>query len=122
MPTSEVQALVEAARRAWLTGDGDAFAALFTDQGEFIAPGHRWVGYSQIQQVVVEYATAYDEVAIEIRRIIQDGDQVVIEWSWQDREKSTGKRSQAEDAIVVDLEQGLIRRWREYIDVVESNP
>ena len=118
MPTPDVQALVETARQAWLTGNGNAFAALFTDQGEFIAPGNRWVGHRQIYQAVVDYAAAYDEVSINIRRIIQENEQILIEWDWQEREKVTGRRSQAEDAIVVDLEQGRIRRWREYIDIV----
>lgn len=118
MPTPDVQALVETARQAWLTANANSFASLFADQGEFIAPGKRWVGRDQISQAVEEYAAAYDEVSINIRRIIQEGNQIVIEWDWQDREKATGKRNQAEDAIVVDLEQGRVRRWREYIDVV----
>ncbi|EKV02798.1 hypothetical protein Lepto7375DRAFT_5060 [Leptolyngbya sp. PCC 7375] len=120
MPTVDIQVLVEAARQAWLTGNGNAFAILFNDQGEFIVPGNRWVGHHQIHQAVVDYAAAYDEVDITLHRVIQDGNQIVIEWTWQDREKTTGKYSRAEDAIVVDLDQGRIRRWREYIDVVDS--
>lgn len=121
MATPEVEALVEKARQAWLTGNGNAFAALFTNDGEFIAPGNRWVGYSQIHQAVIDYAAAYDQVDIDIHRIVQDGDQTVIEWSWRDRSKATEKCSHAEDAIVVDLTQGRIQRWREYIDVVDSD-
>ncbi|MGD1857669.1 MAG: nuclear transport factor 2 family protein [Leptolyngbyaceae cyanobacterium] len=116
-----VEALVQQARQAWLEGDAHSFAILFVEDGEFIAPGHRWVGHSQIFQAVMDYAAAYDEVSIEIHRIIQDRERFVVEWSWRDREKATGKCTYAEDAIVVDLKQGKIQRWREYIDVVESN-
>ena len=120
MATAKVEALVEKARQAWLTDNGDAFAALFTDDGELIAPGNRWVGYRQIYQAVMDYAAAYDQLEIALHRIVQDGDQVVIEWSWRDRNQATGELAHAEDAIVVDLEQNRIRRWREYIDVVDT--
>ncbi len=118
MPTPEVQTLVETARQAWLTGDGSAFASLFVDRGEFIAPGQWWVGRHQIHQALEDYAKAYDSVSITIRRVIQENASIVTEWHWQDREKATDKCTQAEDAIVIDLEEGRIRRWREYINVV----
>lgn len=54
---------------------------------------------------------------IQIHRILIDGHRAVVEWSWQEMEKATGKHSQAEDAIVIHFKDGLIQRWREYIDL-----
>ena len=120
MPTPAVQALVQKARHAWLTRNADEFVNLFTANGKFITPGNRCVGPTEIRHAFTDYAAAYDEVQIDIRNVIQEGNLILVEWDWHDREKATGKRTQAEDAIAIDLEGGKIRRWREYIDVVES--
>ncbi|MGF1512972.1 MAG: hypothetical protein ACFB5Z_04645 [Elainellaceae cyanobacterium] len=40
----------------------------------------------------------------------------VVEWYWEDTDASTGEISRAEDAIAVDVADGRVRRWREYID------
>ena len=120
MPNPEIQALVRKARHAWLTRNADEFVNLFTDYGEFVVPGKRCVGPTEIRHAFTDYAAAYDEVQIDIRSVIQEGNLVLVEWDWHDREKSTGRRTQAEDAIAIDLEGKKIRRWREYIDVVKT--
>jgi ketosteroid isomerase-like protein len=42
--------------------------------------------------------------------------QASVEWHWQENEKATGKHGSADDMIVIDFQDGRIRRWREYID------
>ncbi len=121
MPTKEVQALVQKARHAWLTRNADEFVNLFTDSSDFITPGFRCVGPTKIRHAFTDYAASFDEVQIDIRSIIQEGNRIVIEWDWHDREKATGKRTHAEDAIAIELEGMKIRRWREYIDVIKSH-
>ena len=44
MKPDEIRAMIEQAGQAWVAGDADAFAALFTPDGEFIVPGKRWQG------------------------------------------------------------------------------
>lgn len=117
-PPDQIQSIIQQARSAWLTGNAAAFAALFAAEGEFIAPGNRWVGPDQIRQAAAAYAAAYDVLRIDIRQVIQANERAVVEWYWQDREKSTGQESQADDAIVIDFQAGCITRWREYIDAV----
>ncbi|MDJ0703584.1 MAG: nuclear transport factor 2 family protein [Leptolyngbyaceae cyanobacterium MO_188.B28] len=121
MPPDSIQQIIQQARESWLVGNADEFAALFAAEGEFIAPGNRWVGPDQIHQAAAEYAAAYDVLRIEIHQIIQTGDRAVVEWYWQDREKSTGKETRAEDAIVIHFHSGRIFRWREYIDTVSPS-
>ena len=121
MSPEAIQLIIQQAREAWLTGNADAFAVLFATEGEFIAPGNRWVGPDQIRQAAADYAAAYDVLRIDIRQVIQASDQAVVEWRWQEREQATGKETEAEDAIVINFQAGCITRWREYIDVVSSN-
>jgi uncharacterized protein (TIGR02246 family) len=116
MTPQAIQAAIAQARQAWITGDAEAFSALFTANGELIVPGQRWQGRDAIRHVLSEFAATHTNVEIEIQRIMIDSHQATVEWTWQDTEIATGKRSQAEDAIVVDFVEGQISRWREYID------
>lgn len=112
----DVRLIIKKAKDAWMTGNADEFANLFTPDGELIVPGERWVGPAAIRQVVTDFSAAYSVINIDIRRIIIDGNQAVVEWHWQDKEKATGTRSAADDAIVIEFKAGQISRWREYID------
>ena len=48
--------------------------------------------------------------------IIEDN-QGAVEWDWSDRNKKTGQQSEAEDAIIFELQDdGKISYWREYIE------
>ena len=116
MKPDEIRAMIEQAGQAWVAGDADAFAALFTPDGEFIVPGKRLQGQAAIREVLARFAERYSDVRVDIRRTIIDGDQAVVEWYWEDTKNATGVRNRAEDAIVVDFKDGRISRWREYID------
>lgn len=118
---NEVRSLVAKAAASWVTGDAKAFAVLFTPDGEFIVPGQRLIGLAAIQHVATEFAHSHSQVSIKVRRVIVDGQQAVIEWRWEDVENQTGKRTQADDAIVVDFADGKIKRWREYIDTASPS-
>lgn len=117
-PTS-FQSVIEAARDAWVTGNADAFAALFTEDGEFVVPGQIYRGSAAIRSVITEFSETHTNVQINIQRTIVSDNQAVVEWRWQDRD-ATGKQTIAEDAIVVDFVGTQISRWREYID--EATP
>ncbi|MGL5877496.1 MAG: nuclear transport factor 2 family protein [Xenococcaceae cyanobacterium] len=116
MTKEQIKAAIAQAAKAWIKGDAEGFASLFLPDGEFIVPGDRWVGREQIHQAVLDYTSAYSEVKIDIRRIVVDGNCAFVEWHWEDKENATGKVSKADDAIAVDFQDGLISRWREYID------
>lgn len=120
MTPEQIRQLIEQARDAWIAGDADAFAALFRQTGEFVVPGQVYRGPDAIRSAVVEFAAGHSNVAIDLHRVIidsnQDTVQAVVEWHWEDTETKTGKRTQADDAIVVDIQAGQISRWREYID------
>lgn len=116
MNPAQIRATIQRAGEAWMNGDADGFARLFLPDGELIVPGYRWQGQQAIHNVVAEFSATHGDVNVNIRRILVEGDSAFVEWVWEDTETQTGKRTQAEDAIAVDFEQGQIRRWREYID------
>jgi uncharacterized protein (TIGR02246 family) len=116
MTPEEIRFLILQARDAWVREDVTAFATLFSTGGEFIVPGNRWVGKVEIEKAAAIFFADRSDVKITIRRIIIERNQAVVEWHWEDREKVTGRHSQADDAIVIDFQDGKIIRWREYID------
>jgi uncharacterized protein (TIGR02246 family) len=132
MTPAEIRDIIHSARDAWITGDADAFANLFTPDGEFMVPGDQWVGPAAIRNSVMEFIDRYTDVKITIHRILvndpqnapQNGQcdrpdyqyQAVVEWDWEDTDSSTGHRNYAQDAIVIDFRGTQITRWREYID------
>jgi uncharacterized protein (TIGR02246 family) len=121
MKPEEIRLLIKQAGDAWVRGDAGAFAALFAPDGEFIVPGNRWVGKAEIEKAAANFLVNHSDVKILIRRLIIEGNQAAVEWHWEDREKATGRRSQADDAIVIDWQNGQIVRWREYIDTLVKN-
>jgi uncharacterized protein (TIGR02246 family) len=112
----EIRALVELAKNAWIDRDADALAQLFTPDAQLIVPGQRWQGQAKIREEVAKFARQYTDVQITIHRTIVDGNQAAVEWHYEDTETATGKHSQADDAIVIEVNNGRISYWREYFD------
>ena len=112
----EIRAIVEQAQNAWVARDADALAQLFTPDGELIVPGQRWQGQAKICEEVAKFSRLYTDVQITIHSTIVDGNRAAVEWHYEDTEKATGKRSQADDAIVIEVTNGRISYWREYFD------
>jgi uncharacterized protein (TIGR02246 family) len=116
MQPANLRAIILQAKDAWVKGDAAAFANLFANDGEMIVPGQRWQGRVAIQAESARFLESFT-VAIEIRRILIEGNQAAVEWDWSETTKGTEqKTSRAQDAILIEFEAGRIRRWREYID------
>ncbi len=111
-----IRVLLKQARDAWVARDANALAQIFAPDGELIVPGKRWHGQAEIREEVSRFAQQSTDVKIEIRRIIVEGNQAVVEWYYEDTEKATGLCHKADDAIIVDFKDGHISRWREYFD------
>lgn len=120
MEPEEIRAIVQKARQAWMMGDAEALAALFTSSGKLIVPGQTYQGVAAIRAAASDFFSTHSDVKIEIRQIIVEGSQAMLEWHWEDTEIATGKQTQADDAIAIDFQSGQISRWREYIDT--ANP
>ena len=112
----EMREIVELAKNAWIARDADALAQLFTPNGELIVPGQRWQGQAKIRSEVAKFAGQYTNVKITIHSTIVEGNRAAVEWHYEDTETATGKRNQANDAIVIEVQNGRISYWREYFD------
>jgi uncharacterized protein (TIGR02246 family) len=112
----DIRTLVEKAKEAWVAQDANALVKLFTSDGEIIVPGQKWQGQARIREEINHFAEQYSDVKIDIKRIIIENNQAAVEWYYEDTEKETGHRNQADDVIVIDFKDGLISRWREYFD------
>ncbi len=116
MKQEEMRMIIEKARDAWIAQDANAITQLFTPNGELIVPGQKWQGQERIRQEVTNFALANYQVKIEIRRIIFAENQAAVEWYYEDTDKASGRRNQADDVIMIDFQNGYISRWREYFD------
>lgn len=115
--STNIQALVTRQAQAWQTGDIKTIIQDFDPNAVFIAAGFTFQGIEAIQQTVSEYFNQFNVVEVKIKRIIAANSQGAAEWDWQEENKKTGKKSQAEDAIIFELgDNGKILYWREYIE------
>jgi uncharacterized protein (TIGR02246 family) len=114
--SQDIRSLIILAKDAWVAGDAEALAHLFTVDAQLIVPGQRWQGQAKIREEVAKFVRLYTDVKITIHRIIIEGNLAAVEWHYEDIEKATGKRSQADDAIVIEVQNGRISYWREYFD------
>ncbi len=112
----EIQELVERQAKAWETADSQQIIADFADDGLFIVPGSQFRGKQDIKKAADSYFAEFTETKVTLKRLIVKGNEGAIEWTWSETEKESGKQSQAEDAIIFELEDGKIKYWREYID------
>lgn len=111
-----IQQIVERQAKAWETADSDKIIADFAEESLFIVPGFTCRGKQQIKESAETYFAKFTDTKITIKRIIVNGNEGAVEWSWSEKNRKTGEESQAEDAIVFELEGGKIKYWREYID------
>ena len=112
----KIKQMVERQIQAWESADTDKLIADFAEDSWFIVPGSTFRGKQQIKEVAKKYFSEFTDTKVTVKRIIVNGNEGTVEWSWSDRNKTTGEESQAEDAIVFELEEGKIKYWREYID------
>ena len=113
---ADIKALVHAQASAWAAGDADAIAGAFSDPCEFIAPGVRLTHPDEIRQAAVDHRARHRDVRVEVERIISEGDNAAVEWTWTDTDKKTGATARVQDAIVLRVVGGKLVYWREYLD------
>ena len=111
------KALVEKQATAWETHDVTSLIEDFAPNAIFKAGGFTFNGIDAIRKTAENYFRNFTDTEVEIKRIIIEDNQGAVEWDWSDRNKTTGKPSAAEDAIVFELgDDGKIIYWREYIE------
>jgi uncharacterized protein (TIGR02246 family) len=112
----EIRQLLERQAQAWESADSKQIIADFADDCLFAVPGFRFRGKQEVKDAADSYFAEFTDTKVTIKRIIAKGNEGAIEWIWSEKNKETGEKSQAEDAIIFELEGGKIKYWREYID------
>ncbi len=120
MNRQEATALVERQARAWEQMDLEAILADFAPDGVLISPGGRWQGYAALRKGIASFFAASGDIKIAITRVLVDGDQGAVEWTWSETKKATGRRHTVEDAIIFGTRDGKIVYWREYFNTAQS--
>ena len=117
MTRDEVWSFLRARARAWETGDLEAIAAGYAPDAVLIAPGGiRLEGIAALRENNARYFADYTDIRVDLTRVVLDGDQGALEWTWSETRRADGQRRSVDDAIVFVLRDGKIAYWREYFD------
>ena len=79
-------------------------------------PTGRINGTAQLRQNNARYFQEYTAIQVELTRLIVDGEQGALEWTWSETRVADGLRRSVEDAIVFVIRDRKIVYWREYFD------
>ena len=122
MTPEEARVLVDRQARAWVARDLDAIAAMFAPEGLFATPGGTWTGPEAIREAAAQFFAVRDEVQVQVTSVVVNGDLGAAEWTWREHDPRTGRWSTMHDAVVFEVRDGLVTRWREYFDPAEPQP
>src|SRR6185503_7651286 len=116
MDVEQARAMVRRRAQAWMDRDLDGIVADFAPDALLLAPGTRIAGRDAIRANAQKWLNLLSEVRIDVGRVIFDGTQGALEWTWTEIHRSDGSRHSAEDAIFFEVHDDLIGYWREYFD------
>lgn len=116
MTREEVRAFLQRRIRAWEDEDLEAIMADYAPDVVYITPGGRMDGTAMMREENARYLAAYTGFRVELTRLILDGDQGALEWTWTETRRADGRQRSVEDAIVFVLRDGQIAYWAEYFD------
>jgi ketosteroid isomerase-like protein len=112
--------------QSWSKADFSLAAGDWAPDGELISPGGH-LKKAEIQGAMTDYFKHFKDLKVVVKRVIlsSDGKEAAIEWDWNVVRIRDGARANSPDCIIVDLENGKIKSWREYFNfggTVEANP
>jgi uncharacterized protein (TIGR02246 family) len=117
MTRDEVRAFLMRRTRAWPEGDLEAIMADYAPDVVLMAPGVRLEGRDALRTSNARYLAEYTDIDADVTRVIVDGDQGALEWTWSETRRAGGVRRSIDDAIVFVLRDNLIVYWHEYFDI-----
>lgn len=108
---------------AWEARDGLAIGETLHPNIQFILPTINWQGRSLVQTALESYLAHYSALRLHLRRLLLDPTQQVAAVEWIGRYARPGQDGCQEilGGTVLDFNQdGLIIRWRTYLDPVRQ--
>lgn len=116
MTRDEVRDFLLRRARAWEEEDLEAIMADYAPDVVHITPGGRRVGTAALREGNARYLAEFTDFAVDLTRLLVDGDQGALEWTWTETRRADGRRRRVDDAIIFALRDGKIAHWREYFD------
>ncbi|MBC7869348.1 MAG: nuclear transport factor 2 family protein [Chitinophagaceae bacterium] len=111
-----VTEIVYRQKNAWEQNDVEAILTDFAPHCVFITPKSRYEGIDAVRKVVEGFVQTGAKAQITIHRLMVDGNQGAVEWTWQETRPSSDEIIIAEDAIILEVVEGKIIYWREYFN------
>jgi uncharacterized protein (TIGR02246 family) len=121
MNHADVQQLVERMAVAWMQRDITTIVGLFTEDGEFITPGGAARGRAAIAAAATTFFAQPLTVTVTITRVLVDGVQGAVEWTWRETSSTSGADRTMQDAIIFALRDDKLAYWREYFDPTQTH-
>ena len=116
MTREEVRAFLLRRISAWQEGDLEAIMADYAPGVVHITPSGRRVGTAVMRENNARYLAEYTDFRAALTRLILDGEQGALEWTWSETRRADGRRRSVDDAIIFVLRDRKIVYWREYFD------
>ena len=118
----DVVALIERQALSWIEGRFAPAAADWHPDGVLTAPGGARVTVEAMQGAMDAFHRDFRDLAITVTSALAapGGRLAALEWLWEATRRSDGLRTATPDAIVVELDGGRIRWWREYFDTAPT--
>jgi uncharacterized protein len=119
--------IVRTAYDAFAAGDIPAVLALIDDRCEWAEAEHStwWPGgpltgpQSVLEGVFMRIPQDFDAFGIEVRRIVDAGETVLVEGRYHGTARATGGALDAQFAHIWDLRDGKVVRWQQYTDTLQ---
>ncbi len=122
MDHEQINVLIERQARAWEQGNLSALVSDFAPDALFITPGGHHKGQDAIRKAAQSALQSVREVKVIVTRIVFDGEDGAVEWTWIQTDRKTDQRQTVEDAIIFTLRGDKIIYWREYFDTAALEP
>ena len=121
MTRDELHAFLLQRGRAWSDRNLDAIMADYAPDIVYITPFGQISSLAQLRANNARYLQEYTDIDINLTRLIVDGDQGALEWTWSETRLVDGVRRSVDDAIVFVIRNRKIVYWREYFDTAAFN-
>jgi limonene-1,2-epoxide hydrolase len=106
----------------WTEKNLDAIMADYAPDIVYITPFGRIESLAQLRANNERYLREYTDISVDLTRLIIDGDQGALEWTWSETRVADAVRRSIDDAIVFVIRNRKIVYWREYFDTAAFNP
>ncbi len=113
MTQRDIKSVIQQAADACQKRDAEAFANLFTQNGELIISQQSILGKTAIAQITADYFLTCEDINITIEKTTIEGESAFVKWYWEDTKTVTGKRQGNRNTIKIHFQSGLITQWHE---------